>query len=676
MIQLEPGLEFLPGVTLVRQLGRGGMGEVWVARHASRGEEVVLKIVSPGAPEGRVALLRREARLVRKLQNPAIVPVYGFEQGPHGSAVVLRYMPGGDASRLRGAKPLEVVRVGRAVAEALEHLHRLGVVHRDVKPTNVLLDDKGRAHLADFGIASVAEPEDDERLVLHGGGSRASMSPQQRAGAEAQPSDDIYALGILLHELLSGRPVFSAGTTDDEMDRGAPPLQAAHPIPEGLRSLVTSMLASDPAGRPRDMRAVGDALRAVEDEIAPPAPALSPPSAPSPSAPEPVGLQPPPRVPEVGGTAPPPVAPPPVSPRPGPRRPAPAAKASTSRPQVLLFAALGLAVLFVVLVLPRLAQRPTDAPEPGEDEPVATEAMEESLDPSPEPVAETRSIELPAEARSVTPPPPEATPAPARRPAPPPATRRAPARSAPPEPSAEQAARRAEEEFQAAMSEAQAALDRRDWPAARNALARASSLRATSPSVGALRRRVEEGERTAALARQRDTARGFEAQEDWRRALAEYEAALKLDPTVTFALEGRDRTKARAELAERLEFHAKNPLRLATDAVAREAEQLLQQAAEVEAPGPRHRQQVAAVERALVEVRTPVAVILESDGETEIVVHKVGRLGTFTQKRLELRPGTYTVIGTRQGFRDVRRQLVIQPAAAPPPLVVRCEEEI
>ena len=78
----------------------------------------------------------------------------------------------------------------------------------------------------------------------------------------------------------------------------------------------------------------------------------------------------------------------------------------------------------------------------------------------------------------------------------------------------------------------------------------------------------------------------------------------------------------------------------------------------------------------LVEVRTPVAVVLESDGQTQVVVHKVGRLGAFERKTLDLKPGTYTVVGTRSGYRDVRRQLVVKPAAALPPLVVRCEEAI
>jgi tetratricopeptide (TPR) repeat protein len=226
------------------------------------------------------------------------------------------------------------------------------------------------------------------------------------------------------------------------------------------------------------------------------------------------------------------------------------------------------------------------------------------------------------------------------------------------------------------MSDAQSALERGDWPAAREALGRAASLQPGSAAVADARGRLEEAERTAALARQRELARGFEAKEDWRRALAEYESALKLDGTVAFALEGRDRTARRAELAEKLAYHIAHPLRLATDAVAHEAERLLQRAREIDPAGPRHLEQMAELERALQEVRTPVAVVLESDGQTEVVVHKVGRLGAFDRKTLELRPGTYTVVGTRSGYRDVRRQLVVKPNAAPPSLVVRCEEAI
>lgn len=650
MTPLEPGLEFLPHLTLVRRLGRGGMGEAWLARDASRGEEVVAKLLPADAPADRVALLRREARLVRKVQHPGIVPVYGFEQGPHGAAVVSRYMRGGDAGRLRGGEPRAIVRLAGEVAHALGHLHGLGVVHRDVKPTNVLLDESGRAHLADFGIAAVAAPLDDEGLVLHGGGSRASMSPQQRAGAPAQPADDVYALGVLLHELLSGRPPFPEGATGDEVRSvPPPPLDGPHPIPESLRALVASMLAKAPDERPRDMAAVEEALWRIEEEL------LGGPARPV-SRPRDLRLQPPPRIPGVGVPTPkaPVSAPSPPSPR------------SFPLAQVALLGLLAAAVLFVVVVLPRLAERPAPP----------VEAAAEAVPSPPPPEAEShptpRTEAAPARAAE------RAMPAEAT-PTPPPAPREpAPEAVEPPStnPSREPPGGGASEAFAAAMSDAEAALERADWPAAREGLARAAALQPGAPVVADARGRIEEAERTAALARQRDLARDYEAKEDWRRALAEYETALKLDPAVAFALEGRERATRRAELAEKLAYHVDHPLRLATDAVAREAEVLLQQAREIDAPGPRHRKQVTDLKRALVEVRTPVGVVLESDGKTEVVVHKVGRLGAFERKTLDLRPGTYTVVGTRSGYRDVRRQLVVEPAVTPPPIVVRCEEAI
>jgi serine/threonine protein kinase len=654
MTRPEPGLEFLPRLVLLRPLGRGGMGEVWVARDEVRGEEVVAKILPADAPAERVALLRREARLVRKVQHPAIVPVHGFAEGRHGSAVLLRYMRGGDASRLRGAPPLDVVRRVREIAGALEHLHGLGVVHRDVKPSNVLLDEEGRAHLADFGIASVSSPEDDEGLVLRGGGSRSSMSPQQRSGEPAQPGDDVYALGCLTYELLAGRPPLRAEATEEEIRAGPPPLAPTRDIPESLRQLVRSMLAPDPAERPRDMRALDAALRAVEAELAP--------SSPSGRGPD-VRLQPPPRVPEFL------LSPPGVAAGEPAGRARPLAS-SLSLPRIALFTSLGLAVLFVVMVLPRLA--PAPRPEAGPPPPTLAEAQPPAPSPDPPPP-------LPAEA---SPPPSEAT----RRPAPtrPPASSRryrpeeteASRPPAGPQRPDDEAARRAQEEFETAMSEAYAAVDREDWSAARQAFARAGALRPGSPAVADGLHRVDEGERASGLARHLAAARVLEAREDWLEAAGEYEEALKLDPTVAFAVEGHRRAAARALLAEKLEYHERHPERLGTEAVAREVETLLEEARETDPAGPRLRQQIADLERALADAETPVGVVIESDGRTDVVVYKVGRLGAFARKLLELRPGTYAVLGTRTGYRDVRLELVVKPHATPDPLVVRCEEPI
>jgi hypothetical protein len=100
------------------------------------------------------------------------------------------------------------------------------------------------------------------------------------------------------------------------------------------------------------------------------------------------------------------------------------------------------------------------------------------------------------------------------------------------------------------------------------------------------------------------------------------------------------------------------------------------EAREIDSPGPRHLRQMQALERALVRSRAVVKVVLQSDGVTRVVVHKVGTLGAFKQKSLELRPGTYVVVGTRRGYRDVRQTLVVNPDAPPPPVLVRCEEAI
>ena len=509
----EPGLEIVPGLTLLRPLGRGGMGEAWLARDDERGEEVVAKVLPPDAPAERLALLRREARLVRKLSHPRIVPVYGFRSGERGSAVTLRYMRGGDAGRRRGAPPAEVVRLGRDVAEALEYLHGLGVVHRDVKASNVLLDEAGRAHLADFGIASVASGDEDG-LVLRGGGSRASMSPQQRAGEPAAPADDLYALGALLFELLSGRPPFPPGSTEEEARTLAPPPVASpFPVPDALRSLVAALLARSPGERPASATAVKEKLGAIESELAGTPWAAGGAGAARP----PVRLQPPPRVAE-GGV----VTPIGLEERLGRMRSRP--RTGLSSAQLTLLAGLGVAAVLAVVWLPRWAQPPSPTPSASAPALVPSEAPP----PSPPPPVEA---------------PPAASPVPAEDP---------PA-AASPVPAAPAGAR--------------------PVPASPPRPATPAALPIPTPAAEPTPDRQAEAQ---ALARQRDSARAFEEREEWREALGAYEAALAVDPLVAFALEGKERAGSRAALQAALDFHVRNAARLSAEAVAREAEALLE----------------------------------------------------------------------------------------------------
>ena len=231
-------------------------------------------------------------------------------------------------------------------------------------------------------------------------------------------------------------------------------------------------------------------------------------------------------------------------------------------------------------------------------------------------------------------------------------------------------------EWTRAMSEGLAALDRGALDEAQAALARAEAARPGAPATADAMKRVEEARKAEALNDRRARAEAAEAKEDWKGAAAEYDAALKLDPRVAFALAGRARTAPRAALDETLEGYLRQPERLSTEAVAREAERVLARAEDVEAPGPRLQQQRAALERVLKDARTAVDVSLVSDGTTEVVILRVGTLGTFKKKDVTLRPGSYVVVGTRRGYRDTRKTLVVSPGARPAPLDVRCTEAL
>jgi hypothetical protein len=589
----EPGLEILPGLTLLRRLGKGGMGEAWLARDAQRGCDVVAKLVPGAAAPGEVALLRREARLVRKLDHPRIVPVYGFQAGPNANVVTLRYMPGGDASRLRGAGVARIVGVARDVADALDYLHRLGVVHRDVKLSNVLLDEQGRGHLADFGIASLA-PDEDDGLMVRGGGSRTSMSPQQRAGAPPEPADDLYALGVLLHELLAAEPAAGDLATLPTLPPDLPPR---------LRALASALVAESPAWRPRSAAAVRDELDAVASELRPLAVPM----------PEPPRLQPPPRAAETVVTSS-------VFAREGHRTAA--EHKSALQPWQLAFV-LGLGVLAAATAL-WLPGWVADTP--------AAEASPAAAPESP----------LPSATAVATPgPQPEATPAPVEHADPP---RRQAAASPPRAP--------------AATPEQTAA------------------PQPTLPPTPAPAPTPDRQAEAAALTRHRDAGVALESREDWKGAVREYEAALAIDAHVTFALEGRERARKRAELDDAVAFHVQHPERLSAAAVAREVEQLIERARGIQPAGPELGRKIAALEAELARARTPVAVVIESDGLTELTLSRVGRLGTLTRRSLELLPGNYTLTGSRRGYRDVRRQFSVGPGAAPPPVALRCQEAL
>lgn len=234
----------------------------------------------------------------------------------------------------------------------------------------------------------------------------------------------------------------------------------------------------------------------------------------------------------------------------------------------------------------------------------------------------------------------------------------------------------AENAFNEVMSKGILALDRSDYNAAREAFLRAKAMRPEAPEVVDGLAQAESGLRLQKIAEHRERALSLEAKEQWRLAGQDYQAVLELDGTIRFAREGKARCVARANLSDRLEFHIKFQERLSDEKVLEAASRVLDTASAVTPAGPKLQQQTASLQQIIAKASTWVPVHLESDELTEIVIYKVGRLGRFEQHALELRPGTYTVVGSRRGYRDVRLELVVVAEKEPETLVIRCEEKI
>ncbi|MBU3070154.1 tetratricopeptide repeat protein [Aestuariicella sp. G3-2] len=171
-------------------------------------------------------------------------------------------------------------------------------------------------------------------------------------------------------------------------------------------------------------------------------------------------------------------------------------------------------------------------------------------------------------------------------------------------------------------------------------------------------------------------AEQYEREEQWQQALASYQAAQQLDSSVVATKIGVLRTRARADLDKKLQNLIDQPLRLADPAVYRSAQQLLADAASVKPRGPRIEQQQQQLQQALNKALDPVAVLLRSDNETNVTLYKVGKLGNFKEHTLELKPGRYTLVGSRNGYRDVREEFTLQPGTNRKTIVIQCDEKI
>lgn len=230
--------------------------------------------------------------------------------------------------------------------------------------------------------------------------------------------------------------------------------------------------------------------------------------------------------------------------------------------------------------------------------------------------------------------------------------------------------------FATAIAQAQSALAARDYPAARTAYERANRIRPDAPEVTEGLQQVQRATETRTLASTLERAAAAERAERWSEALSLHREALKADPTLRTAQEGVERTEPRAMLDAELQSLLDRPDRFFSAAGRDVARSVIERATVVPAPGPRLASQLARMRESLRQAETPIRVALASDNVTEVQIYRVGKLGLFEHRDLELMPGRYTVVGTRQGYRDVRKQLDVLPGAPPPELVVRCEEPI
>lgn len=284
--RLEPGSLFLGRYRIQRLLGRGGAGDVYLARDERLGREVAVKHLAGHLRKDPEALARfdRETRLAAALHHPHIVAVHDVETVGEDAYLVMEYVPGGTLAERLARGPLTEAQaraLGRDVLDALAALHARGIVHRDVKPSNLLLTRDGRAKLGDFTVARETSGAETVGLAARGPvGTFAYMSPEQARGGVVGPASDLYAVGATLYHALTGKPPLAVEGLG-EMEARLRILDAAPALPlpgvgEGTNAVLRRALAKDPGqrfeGAAAMARALGKRSVRAEDQQAPPHP--------------------------------------------------------------------------------------------------------------------------------------------------------------------------------------------------------------------------------------------------------------------------------------------------------------------------------------------------------------------------------------------------------------------
>jgi serine/threonine protein kinase/tetratricopeptide (TPR) repeat protein len=797
MTRLQKDQTLVSRFTLTELLGEGGMGQVWLVQDLELQVNVAIKVLNPhlATRPDLVELLKTECRNARRLIHPHIVRIFDFHRADEWVFISMEYVEGEDLNVYRTRFGMlsypDVIARLEPLIRALSYAHSMGLIHRDLKATNVLLDKQGSPRLADFGIAAVLESETEARQITTGG-SLYSMSPQQLDGHKPHPSDDIYAFGILMYDLLTGHPPFYPEISPERIREEIPPTVneqlertgKGNRIPESLERLIAQLLAKSPQERPSSLGEVGEAFKKIVDLSA---------DHTLPPLPEPQRGAKDPFPGERGEI---------ITPAEISKKGARTYVTSPWRHQLLKMATLIFALLVLLvgggLLWHHLSKNPVQVALDPDDmagnnlqikeaEPESVQAKPPSQVALEKKAAEQRLADYLVTKKALdgkggaewggqlydemTQSGQEADAL---------YMNKEYARASQKYEEALKAAlaiaegsekvfrrlteegriamaegdgERAQEKFRLAlmidpksqqgqqyldkakkierviqlidsakgheksnnlpfaladyqealkldpesdkarkgfervkdlitdaqfkelMSRGFTALNSNDTEAARKAFLKARSFKPNSYEVQDALDQVDQAVRLSRIETLRKKALAAERGEDWKKALESYVAVLKIDPAIRFAVRGKRFSQERVLLEKRLNFYLERPSVLESDRHLQNATSLLGEARKIEPKGPKFVGQLEKLGQLVKVAQTPVKVILESDNLTEVAVYRVGRFGAFSAMDLSLRPGTYTVVGKRNGYKDVRQQIVVKPGEEMHVTVI-CKEKI
>ncbi len=262
---------------ILEQIGLGGMATVYKAYQPGMNRLVALKVLPEHFAHDLhfIQRFKQESRVIAKLEHRNIVPVYDFGEQDGTAYLVMRYLQAGTVKDILAHGPLplpDAARIVADVAAALDYAHTQGVIHRDVKPSNVLVDKEGHAYLTDFGLAKVLEATVELTGTGAMMGTPAYMAPEQTLGKPVTPKTDVYSLGVMLYEMVTGRPPFEADTpmavalmhvhTPLSLPRTFNP-----ELPEAVELVILKALAKEPQDRYQSAGELAQALVAAIEEV-------------------------------------------------------------------------------------------------------------------------------------------------------------------------------------------------------------------------------------------------------------------------------------------------------------------------------------------------------------------------------------------------------------------------